>query len=515
MNIFHFDAIIPKYTPHLCIIAIILYIIPLAIYPIGISHDYPNHIAGIFIAHSLKINSFLQEYYYLKIALFPNLALDIAVLPIISYTGAYLAAQIYSIFAVSLLPLGAVLVHRALYGHWSLWPLLSLFAIYNANLTWGFVNCIAGLGLGLVAFAAWLHYADRRTWLLALALLAANFVLLSAHAFGLLSFGFLVLTWEIGKALRMSSSQLFFYLKQQLYLAPSFLLPLAVLLWTALGSDETIDWPQAEGWSYLGGIFVAPFNFGGEVEAGIVAGVLAGALFISLRHSALFVHPSMKFTLVCFALLVLMMPPVIFGIAKVHLRLPPLLFCLFFAASSFQPRKRETVIVVAGLIGIAIVTNQAAAWQTFANNNARQNEMIHSFRQMEPGGRILSAWAFEESNPNLPYTHGASLAVIEASAYEPRLFTGTSVVKILPKFQHMQLHGAPLITPGLLTDAIGRVAPDEANIDTGNRYFYYGWEKNFDYLFWLESTDEKLPKYPFLKEVSRGSFFILYKIEAS
>ena len=497
-------------------------LLPILYFSLGIAYDYPNHIARVFIEGNVYSNNFLGKYYYLKFDLIPHSAMDIVLSPIVAWTGLYLSAQIFTIAAVSLLPIGAVLIHRILFDRWSYWPLLSVLAIYNYNLMWGLINCIAALGLALIAFAAWLRFSDRGWWFLAPMFLAVNVVLLFAHAFGLLALGFLVLTWEVGKTSRMPANDRLQYALKRGAIAPSFIFPLATLLWTIGDLDKMPNLVPNESWAYLIQTFLAANDFGPGMEGEILVGILGGLLYFAVSRRALIVHPEMRFTLICFALLVLVIPPSLFNVTYLHIRLPPVLFCLFFAGTAFRTTNRECLVVVTALSVAAVGVSQFAAWRTMYKNDALQSELATSFQRIEPGQRLIAAWGLADANRNFPslhrnfpYVHGISLAVIEASSYVPNLFTGSSIVKIKPGFRHMHLHGAFPLTPERLSEAVGRKANVDENMEIGNRSFYYGWESNFDYLLWLDASEEYLPRFSFLTEVTRGSFFILYKIAHS
>ena len=497
---------------YITIVIFIVTLLPFFVYFLGIANDYPNHIARVFIQGEMSATSDLSKFYELEFGLIPDLAMDLFVSPFVGWFGIYLPAQLFSIVAVSLLPIGAMLIHCQLYGRWSLWPLLSVLTIYSSNLTWGLINCIAAVGLAVIAFSVWIQHSNRPTWRLATAFLIINCALLLAHAFGLLVVGFLVLTWEIGKLLKLPATEWLNYGRARWYFVLSFGLPLVLLLWTSRKAGALAEVSLPESWAYLGHILLAGWNFGQGLEGAIIGGILIAIVIVVLHARALSFHPKMRVTLLSFTLLVAVMPPSLFGITYLHIRLPPVLLCLFFAATTFETDERECKVVVMLLAIAALVASQSAAWRTMSSNHFVQNELIGAFKQVDRGARVLSGWNKEHVNSNLTFAHGVSFAVIESAAFVPNLFTATSIVKVRPEYRQMHRHGAPPLTPSQLSAALGRTVELSKNRERGNADYYYGWERTFDYFLWLKSSDQQEPQFPFLKETSRGSRFILYKI---
>ncbi|HKT20747.1 MAG TPA: hypothetical protein VJR47_22030, partial [Stellaceae bacterium] len=123
--------------------------------------DYPNHLARMWIlVHGQDIPA-LASNYIAHWRLLPDLAMDLIVPPLAHLIGVEQAGRVFIALTMLTLVAGTVALHRVLHGRVGLWPLASLLFIYNAVLYWGFLNCLFGMGVGLLLFAAWIA---TRSW---------------------------------------------------------------------------------------------------------------------------------------------------------------------------------------------------------------------------------------------------------------------------------------------------------------------------------------------------------------
>src|SRR5689334_14531454 len=117
--------------------------------------DYPNHLARMYVLAHLPESATLQTYYAIDWHALPNLAMD-ATVPFLSRIVPLVwAGKIFVLATFLLLAGGTALLHRALFGRWTLWPCLAFLLLYNRVLLWGFLNYLFGVGLALCAFASW------------------------------------------------------------------------------------------------------------------------------------------------------------------------------------------------------------------------------------------------------------------------------------------------------------------------------------------------------------------------
>jgi hypothetical protein len=163
--------------------------------------DYPNHLARMFVLKHLPGDPVLAQMYEAKWTILPNVGMDFLVLTLLSLLSLNVAGKIFIMLALILPMLGAVMLHRALFGVQSYWPLSTALVAYNMIFLLGFLNFLVGIGLALVASAIW--YRQRQQGLLAKRiLLALIFALLIffCHLIAWVFFGLLLLSIEVGAA---------------------------------------------------------------------------------------------------------------------------------------------------------------------------------------------------------------------------------------------------------------------------------------------------------------------------
>ncbi len=121
--------------------------------------DYPNHLArGYILYHYDDVPSF-REYYDIDYVSTPSLAMDLFMLALQPICDIRIAGKLFLTLTMLLWMLGWHLLGRAIHGR-PTWLALGagLFA-YHSMFFYGFTNFAFGLGVFLIAFAAWFHGA--------------------------------------------------------------------------------------------------------------------------------------------------------------------------------------------------------------------------------------------------------------------------------------------------------------------------------------------------------------------
>src|SRR5579872_133355 len=121
--------------------------------------DYPNHLARMHILMEAPHRAALRTYYTIDWQPLPNLAMDVIVPALGRVMGLAAAGKVFVLITFLLITGGTAALHRVLLGRRSLWPLLAFLFLYNRILLWGFLNFLFGMGLSLVALAAWVALA--------------------------------------------------------------------------------------------------------------------------------------------------------------------------------------------------------------------------------------------------------------------------------------------------------------------------------------------------------------------
>ena len=163
-------------------------------------HDFPGHYARLRILAAYDHDPAFASHYERLSFLLPNIAFDAVVLALSSVMTVKTASQLFVAAAVLMCGIGVACLQRALFGELSLSVIAGVMLALNGILLWGFVNYLFGVGLMLLAFAAWV--ASRSRMLQLATGTAASLLLLFSHlvAFGL--YALLVFGWEVEGLLR-------------------------------------------------------------------------------------------------------------------------------------------------------------------------------------------------------------------------------------------------------------------------------------------------------------------------
>jgi hypothetical protein len=124
-------------------------------------HDYPFHLARMDAIAVLTGQTAHPTHYRLGSFLLPNVAMDVATLGLTAFLPTLLAGRVFLGFVLLMLLSGTVVLHRAIQGRFSPWPLLAALFLYNWIFLFGFINYLFGVGVMLWSVAAWL--AMRRS----------------------------------------------------------------------------------------------------------------------------------------------------------------------------------------------------------------------------------------------------------------------------------------------------------------------------------------------------------------
>ncbi len=503
--------------PFCSLLLLALALAPIAFHPLGIGRDYPNHLARVFIQGAFGHQPTLQQSYQLNQQAIPDLAMDLLVGPFVGLINIYTAATVFSVFAVALLPVGGTLLHFVLYRRWSLWPLACLPALYSAPLAGGLINFLAGVGLSLVGFSGWIAFRQRSRWLRLAIFLPLVVVLWFWHALGFLALGYMVLAYEVARALHQPKHASLFCQRELLLQSILFMVPLVVLIISFL----SLGGLPAGGISFgspMAMLINFTFAFGlSDLLQGIIVLAVVAVILIALRQAgALAWHPDIRAPVIAVGLLVLFIPEKFLGISLLQLRFPALFIFLLFAGSQLTVASVKVRSLLAMLFLGLFAWQWSYAWQRMASVDRVQREMTVAFAGMSEGSWLLTAWPPEKDRSELVWNelyHSSSLAVIEAMVFEPKLFTNTSRVNVrapLSVFNEPQAYPAKM--PELLERA-AEAAPNEAGWgqDGAARYFD-GWPGTFDYLLWLGRQPLEAPADWKLTPVATNPEFTLYRI---
>jgi hypothetical protein len=490
--------------------------------------DLPNHLARAHILDALGTSADLQRHYVTDWRPLSFQSTDL-LLPLLTHLfGVFLAGRIYTALAFVLLLSGTAALHRALFGHWSLWPAAGALFCFDLALAWGFVGYLFAMGLLLLLLADWIVSEDvpplRRT----LRRAAGAVLLLLCHFFAFATFAVLIAVMELERALRSREAPMVRVLTLLLAALP-FLEPALITLAALDLHERTLNAYGSFGEQVIG--LLSPLILYFKPVDFVIALAGLGALWLAARRRLLTVAPALRLPLLVIAIVGVAMPTTVSSIWGANFRIPCLLPFLLIGGSDLAldrtAVRRSFIALLVALLGLRAATT-LRDWQHYAAEYA-------AFRSITPaiarGSRVLAvpgeAGCTAELGPLFPYQHIPLLAVIDRDAYVPSLFTLAMPVRFRENPRNLMQNYAerdqmPAWQPS--DPAFARAdAATRAAVETlaGTAFWadafasatdWSRWPEDFDYLVTFTCGAAQNPVPALLTEAARAGHFTLYRI---
>lgn len=484
--------------------------IPIFSYQLPPMTDYVNHLSRMHVIATVKSDPFLSRFYDIEWALIPNLMMDMIVPPLTKLTGVYLAGQLYTYGTFVLILSGTLALNRALFGHWSVLPLIAFPLLYNSVFLIGVMNYLFGIGLTLWGLAAWIWLRDRASPLRFAASTAFVVALYFCHLFAVGLYGIGLLAFELRRLWKsrdrswaarigafVACGVPFLPVGPMLYFSPTWRLK-AENYWEPRGKID--------------GIVYVIEVYSDVVAFGLAAIVVAAGVW-AIRHKLLRFH-SLAGTLVVVAGLVyLAMPRVLFGTYLADQRLPIALAFMLVACVHLELRHRLVRRGFVAMLFLLLAIRVAEVQVNYGQLSTGVTSFRESVKDIDRGSTVLVAYADRSGGDDVRdygLVHAACLAIIERSALVTTAFTvpGKQILRVKPQYRDQvdTEDGTPPTIYQLLAPE-GERDPDEAPA------YWHNWEKNFDYLYLLfTETDAANPDPERLTLVHENGRFQLYRI---
>lgn len=154
---------VQKFTQFILIYQLLFFV---AIFPIWYMDflplsDYPNHLSRMHIIAHINQSQYLKEYYQIQWNIIPNLGIDLFVPFLVKILGADLAGKITIGLTFFLITSGVFALNFSLFKKLSYFPFLSFIVLYNTAFSFGFINFLFMLGIGLWSIATWISLRDK------------------------------------------------------------------------------------------------------------------------------------------------------------------------------------------------------------------------------------------------------------------------------------------------------------------------------------------------------------------
>ena len=485
------------------------------IFPLGVGADYTNHLARAYIATAIDGSQALQRYYEIDYRFVPNFSIEMIVPRLAGLFGLYGAGAVMVALSVILAPLAGVALSRTLNGTaGACLPLLGFAALFNRNLEFGFINFLFGLGLALFCFCLWVRLEPgwKRSAIIApaAAFVAAN------HILGFLFLGYIALLWEGSKFAFGERGKLKQFIPTLIIRDGAAFIPgLALIAYGFFIADDVSTYTGDMGqWTQRMTALTAGLGFFNSPLA-VTAGTLAfaafsGGLYLGLRHGVLGIHRDLAVVAAGVFILVLIMPVHLAGIWALHFRYGGAALILLAAALRVKNKRvaGKAAYVYAGILVLLAVNGASHVMRI----DQSQQEIRHAMGALPKGAKVISA-----TSPDVGFeigVHGASLAVIEADAYIPNLFTNISAVKVKPEMAALHFpQGKPHLVETLNAHAQTPLAP--AANGRWSKTYYFGWPDHFTHLLYMRTPGEPGATLTGVTEIASGRDFVLYEIDGA
>ena len=484
--------------------------------------DLINHMARQFVRHAAA-DSPLRHFYEFKWLLVPYLSIDAFVEIFIGCFSVYDCAKILLGAIVILWTAAPVVLYRALWGRWSVWPLLGSLVIYNASFAWGFAAYMLTAGFAVLVFAAWVATDKKdagknwkRTGLFGL----LCFLIYCGHLFAFGLFGLMLGAYELSKLAAAGPVTAPKFFRRALELAPlglaggvHFIYQLA--FYPPLPGTETFALTTGDRLVTL----FSPFIYGLDTVNGATRHLvgwwslllLGGAIaFFALRRRMVF-HKHMPYVLIFTGVAAAIMPSQLFGISYTHYRLPFIVIALLFASMQVEVPKKHTGYALAALFVLALWGNVSHLAQSWKNHDAEVREFIEKTAVIARGKKVLLVNREFPKVAFVEHFHTGSTLVIEREDFIPNLFIGTYVFNPVGDYARLSSYNAahPL-DAAFLQQALDGQGAMPGEKDTG---YWKSWWKDFDYVI-AYHTAGKPALYPqLLEQVASGTYFTVYKMK--
>lgn len=181
------DAAIVRQKPDVVIAAFVAVVaVFVAIFKFPPILDYPNHYARMWLlAGGIDMPPFQQIYAIDWNRTFTNVGIDLMAYWLGPLIGVSLLARGLLFLAIALPPLGAIALHRRLFGGGYYWQIAILYFAWCATLIGGFINFQIGLGMALFFATADHALQSRNRVALFVWRLLAGLLLTTMHIFSL------------------------------------------------------------------------------------------------------------------------------------------------------------------------------------------------------------------------------------------------------------------------------------------------------------------------------------------
>jgi hypothetical protein len=369
-------------------------LLALSLYPI-FSHafvsigDLANHLTRIWVNLHYQDIAELQTYFAPYWHFQPDLALDSVVGVLARFMPVDVAGKVFAAAMFALILSGTMMLHRAAFERWSLWPFLAALLLYNRNLLSGHVNYLFGVGVCLHAAAAWIRLRRHSPLYRMLVLAVLTTATFMCHLFALGLLGLILagyelhLVWRENASWRQAAVQLF-----QVF-AP-FAPPLMIFLFLTHHSATsfTVEYRSLLTRITAFGVFFLYDNW----ADGLVALVVGTICLILIVTGSLRLHWGLAAGAALLAAAQLVMPNEILTATSVDHRVPIAIVLLLIAATDFASGSGKLKLGFAVTILALVALRVWTVDRRWTQDDAVYAETLAGLAAVPPNSIVASAF---------------------------------------------------------------------------------------------------------------------------
>ena len=482
--------------------------IPVITHPVPPLTDYVNHLARMHVIATIDNDADLSRFYEIDWQIIPNLMMDLVIPRLERFMSIYHAGQVFTVATFVLILSGTLALNRALFGSWSVLPLVAFPLLYNHVFLVGVMNYMFGLGLALWALAAWVRLRER-IWPLRL-LVSAAFVLalFFCHLFAVALYGMGLFAIELhrlwGLRERPRGWRIADFIATGLPFLPVVPLLLKSPTWQLAGENYWDQQGKIDGLLYIIEVY-------SDLVAFLLTAIAAAAIGWAARHRLLRLHPVGWLLLAIASVVYLAMPRVVFATYMADQRLPIAAAFMILACAQLDLHHRLVRREFLALLLVLLVVRVIEVDVNWAELSRETLEFRDSVKRIKRGSTVLVAYADRSAGEDareLNLVHAACLAMIERSALVTTAFTvpGKQIMHVRPQY------AAQVDTEDGTPPAVEQLVLAIQHHDETQSYWEL-WPSRFDYVYVLFTDEDTANPAPeLLTLVHEGERFQLYKV---
>ncbi len=482
--------------------------IPVITHPVPPLTDYVNHLARMHVIATIGNDPDLSRFYEIDWQIIPNLMMDLVIPRLERFMSVYHAGQVFTVATFVLILSGTLALNRALFGSWSVLPLVAFPLLYNHVFLIGVMNYMFGLGLALWGLAAWVWLRER-IWPVRL-LVSAAFVLAMffCHLFAVALYGMGLFAIEL-RRLWDSRDQpwglrIVDFVATGLPFIPVVPLLLRSPTWQLAGENYWDQQGKIDGLLYIIEVY-------SDLAAFLLTAIAAAAIGWAVRHRLLRLHPVGWLLLAIASVVYLAMPRVVFATYMADQRLPIAAVLMILACDQLDLHHRLVRREFLALLLVLLVVRVIEVDVNWAELSRETLEFRDSVKRIKRGSTVLVAYADRSAGEDVReanLVHAACLAMIERSALVTTAFTvpGKQIMHVRAQYagQVDTEDGTP---PALEQLVVALQHHDE------KQSYWDLWPSWFDYVYVLFSDeDTPNPAPDLLTLLHEGERFQLYRV---